>query len=58
MLALQITPALRVFFTLTYTETVYVVKMERYTACYLVSHMPDGIIWLIVESNQLLQTED
>ena len=31
MPALQITPALRVFFTLTYTETVYIIKVERYT---------------------------
>lgn len=31
MLALQIAPALRVFFTLTYTETVYIIKIERHT---------------------------
>lgn len=31
MPALQITPALRVFFTLTYTETVYIIKVEKYT---------------------------
>ena len=31
MLALQITPALRVFFYVTYTETVYIIKVERYT---------------------------
>ena len=27
-------------------------------ACYLISHVPDGIIRLVVESDQLFHTED